>query len=440
MCEDPFTGTVRRFLSKNSKLSAEDSRPVIVALSGGADSVALLSVLTALGYRCIAAHCNYHLRGKESDRDEAHAEKIAGILGAQFVRKDFNVEEFRKNNNGISIETACRELRYSWFLQLSVEFDAQGIAVGHNSDDNCETLLFNLFRGTGLKGLRGILPVNDNNIIRPLLQISRSEIEAYLNRTGYDYIVDSTNLKNDYSRNKIRNAVLPSIDKVFPNGRNGILKTIDIVRNQERFYQNCISELKKKYTDSDGRIRLLDLVASEKFPELLLFEWERDWGLTYTQAENIICAADKTGVSFYSDSCSWTIHHGLLVKTYRHTDLSTKIEDLFEISSILNDGSPICCDRNSAFFDKSVLIGEKLSVRYARPGDRISPFGMRGKKKVNDLMAEKNVPSILKSRIPLLVKGEEILWIPGVRASSGYKITDRTYEIIAFRWKKPLKF
>lgn len=440
MCEDPFISDVRRFLSESSELSTSDPRPVVVALSGGADSVALLSVLTVLGYRCIAAHCNYHLRGNESDRDEAHAEKIAGTLGAQFVRKDFNVDEFRIRNNGNSIETACRDLRYSWFYQLSSDFDAQGIAVGHNSDDNCETLLFNLFRGTGIKGLRAILPVNDSNIVRPLLLMSRHEIEAYLQRAGYDFIIDSTNLENEYSRNKIRNAVLPTIDKYFPNGRKGILKTIDIVRKQENFYQHCISELKKKYVDLNGRILLRNLVFSEKNPELLLFEWERDSGLTYTQAENIIASVDKTGVCFYSEKFSWNIHHGLLIKIANDTQLPINIEEIFKISTIQNGGSTVCCDHNSALFDKSVLTGENLSVRYARPGDRISPFGMTGKKKVLDLMSEKDVPSILKHRVPLLVKGEEILWIPGVRTSSRYKVTDKTSEIICFRWKNPLKF
>lgn len=440
MNNDPFVTAVGEFAELYCGMSVSDHTPVIVALSGGADSVALLAVLVDLGYNCVAAHCNYHLRGTESDRDAEHAKKIANILGATFIMKDFDVEAFCASSKESSVENACRILRYQWFDELMSNYGAGKIAVGHNSDDNCETLLFNLIRGTGLKGLHGILPVNDNNIVRPLLSQSRKEIEEYLNRRGLGFVTDSSNLENKFSRNRIRNIILRDIDSCFPNGRKGIIKTIENIRVQESLYKQCLAEKQNLYSDNESAINLSALVRGEKYPAMLLFEWENARGMTYTQAENIIKSHTNTGSHFYSDRFVWTINKGQLIRSDLKSENSSEFESVFEITVHPVAEFKITNNPNEAYFDISVLKNGTLDLRYILPGDRIYPFGMKGKKKVSDLMAEYGVPLALKSRIPLLVKDNDILWIPGVRASSLYPVTSDSIQFISVTWKNPFKF
>ena len=197
--------TIRLYIEKYRLLS--EDRPVLVGLSGGADSVALLGVLVRLGYPCIALHCNFHLRGEESDRDEAFACEFAESLEVPFHKIDFDTISYAGEKH-LSIEMAARELRYAWFEEMRERLGGQAIAVAHHRDDNVETVLMNLIRGTGIRGMSGIRPRN-GFIVRPLLCVSREDILAWLADQGYAYMVDSTNLSDAYTRNFIRLNVLP---------------------------------------------------------------------------------------------------------------------------------------------------------------------------------------------------------------------------------------
>jgi len=181
--------TIRSFIKKESLLSSET--PVIVGVSGGLDSMALLDILTLLGYRCVAAHCNFHLRGEESDRDEAFVKRWCKSVDVPFVSIDFDTRLYASDKK-ISIEMAARELRYNWFEMLRVQYHAETIAVAHHRDDSVETVLLNLIRGTGIRGLTGISPKN-NRVVRPLLCLSRQEISQYMAKRGIPYVTDSTN-------------------------------------------------------------------------------------------------------------------------------------------------------------------------------------------------------------------------------------------------------
>ena len=198
---------------------------VIIALSGGADSVALLCLLQTLGYNCEAAHCNFHLRGKESDRDEAFVCQLCAKRQVPLHIVHFNTVRTAEERH-ISIEMAARELRYEWFEEIRRKSGANVIAVAHHRDDSVETLLLNLIRGTGINGLRGIRPKN-GHIVRPLLCLDRKEIINYLNRTGQDYVTDSTNLQDEYTRNKIRLNLLPMMQEINPSVKESILNTAE---------------------------------------------------------------------------------------------------------------------------------------------------------------------------------------------------------------------
>lgn len=438
MPTDTFVASIKGFISKTGLPLPHTDKPMIIALSGGADSVALLSVMTALGYKCIAAHCNYHLRGEESDRDEIHARNIAEQLNVPILVKHFDVSGYRSATNESSIEVACRDLRYLWFEELRQKHDALGISVGHNSDDNCETAIFNLLRGSGISGLRGMLAENERYVIRPMLTVSRTDIEQYLNRMRLTYIVDSSNLTNDYSRNKIRNQIIPEIKRYFPDARNGILRTISNIQDQEKLYRQLLEDKKKLYTTgAPASIDLKKLIESEPSASLMIYEWFKSDGLSRTQAENIISAADSTGATFSSADHIWTIDRGTLINIDNHIPSATELHDLYDIEEY--DISKFHPGRTPdiAYFDASKIKITDLSVRYPQTGDRIKPFGMKGSKLVSDILAEARVPAALKGRVPLLISGEEILWISGIRASSMYKVTDKTTSFLTIRYKKP---
>ena len=236
------------------------ARKIIVALSGGADSVALLTALSALrrpdgnNLEIFAAHCNFHLRGDESMRDQRFVTLLCSHLNIPLIIQDFDVEAYRRRHPGTSVEMACRDLRYDWFRSLKAELKADRIATGHNADDNIETLFLNLLRGSGTTGLRGMLPDNGTNL-RPLLSIHRSEIESYLSESCHSdssvaadsphsgrFIVDSTNLSSDYRRNFLRNEVLPMLRERWPGMNKSLDRSLRLLKAENDIIEKAVAD------------------------------------------------------------------------------------------------------------------------------------------------------------------------------------------------------
>lgn len=222
----------------NRELRARNINKVVVGVSGGADSTALLLALAASGVQVVAVHCNFHLRGEESMRDQRHVEQLCPRLGVELRVVDFDVAGYCASHPGVSVEMACRDLRYDFFREMVAEVGADRIAVAHNADDNVETLLLNLFRGSGVTGLRGMLP-DTGEIVRPLLSVSRGDIEEYLSERREEFVVDSSNLESDYRRNYIRNELLPAIEGRWPGVRKAIGSTIVNLQSEERVLNWC---------------------------------------------------------------------------------------------------------------------------------------------------------------------------------------------------------
>ncbi len=420
---------VEEYIAANALLS-DRSLPVIVTLSGGADSVAMLSVLTTLGYRCVAAHCNFHLRGDESDRDERHACDVARRFGAEFVVTHFDVERFRIDSpRPVSIEMACRELRYRWFESLRVTHRAQAIAVAHNANDNIETLFLNLLRGCGISGLRGMQPVNDRHVVRPMLCCYREEIEQYLEDRHIGYITDSSNLENDYKRNCLRNEVLPVIRRFFPTADRNISASISHLADNEQLYRHMLNEKSLRYIDATGAVDLNRLCGKEPYPEMLLYEWLSPKGLSKSDVIDIVSRRGISGNrygSYYTD-------HGWLRPVTNKTDRQIALNDIFEITAHpISDFSP---ERNPdiAYFDNSVMATD-LHIRFWQPGDRIAPYGMKGSKKLSDLFSDAKLSLEEKARIPLLMSGDTILWVAGIRASRHFPVTADSKGFISVRY------
>ena len=276
---------VCEYIKKHKLLEANEL--YLVALSGGADSVALLLLLKEGGFNVHAAHCNFHLRGAESDRDEAFCVELCQQLGVELHRAHFDTREYAELHK-VSIEMAARELRYKWFDQLRQDMGAAGICVAHHRDDSVETVLLNLVRGTGLRGLTGIQPRN-GFILRPFLCVSRAEIEAFLSGRGQKYVTDSTNLEADVLRNKVRLQVLPLLCELNPAVSENIQRTAENLVEA----QKILDAILDNYKDSN----ILELRELEKYgsSEYVVFEWLKNYGFNGSQVHQIL-DADSGGI------------------------------------------------------------------------------------------------------------------------------------------------
>ena len=267
---------------------------VIVTCSGGADSIFLLHILNKLGFECVVAHCNFHLRGEESDRDENFVREFCKKKGLTLLVEHFDTKQFAAENK-LSIEMAARELRYNWFEKIRAEYNAGAIAVAHHSDDSIETILLNLLRGTGLKGICGIRPRN-GFIVRPLLCVNRKEIEDYLTENGIGYITDSTNLENEYTRNKIRNIVMPILREINPQIDSVMLSNAENFAAAETIYKGVIEKGKSSAVTITDDSYIVDLKVVNKFSEpfTLLYECLKDFSFHPATIKTMLTAEGNT--------------------------------------------------------------------------------------------------------------------------------------------------
>lgn len=408
--------------------------PVIVAVSGGADSVALLCALHRLGYICVAAHCNFHLRGEESNRDMRFVEGLCAHLGIDLYMKDFDVES-RCAQTGESVEMACRELRYRWFDTLLDRLRAQAIAVAHHREDNIETFFLNLMRGSSLTGLTGMRRRN-SHVVRPMLAITRSEIEDYLAQNGIGYVTDSTNCENVYARNRLRNVVLPTLLAEFPGAADGILASIRFLTDNRTLYESLIAEKTEIYV-SDGTIHLAELIRDQACPRQLLFEIVRGWGFNMSQVDDILASADKSGLKFSAKSTTLELDRGHLhiisrtaftpdeIEVNLRRDILTPV-NIAVTDHAVTDFRP---ERNTrvAYFDISVLDGApRFALRRWRRGDRITPFGMRGSRLLSDIFSDAKFSAADKRKVWVLTRDGEIIWVVGVRPTDRFAVTPDT--------------
>ena len=438
--EMQFTDKVKEFIGSNALL--EDGAHVIVGLSGGADSTALLKVLLALGYRCTAVHCNFHLRGPESDRDEKFATDLCNELGVKLIIRSYNTAEYAKKN-GISIEMAARELRYADFEYTMRECKASAICIAHHRDDSVETVLLNLIRGTGIKGLTGIKPQN-GNIIRPLLCVSRDEIEEWLNATGQTYVTDSTNLEADYTRNKIRLQLLPLMRSINPDVDNAINDTAKHLEQSYRIYQKGIEQARRRTTtffDEDSfRIEIPRLLKTPSV-QAVLFEALSPLGFNSTQIEAIAASAEnpQPGKRFLAPKHELLIGNDVIfVHRIARADLQPIILGVEPGISIplpeggtitistAPAGTPISKDPNTATFDASLLREGSIIIRRWSHGDWFIPFGMKGRKLISDYLTDSKVTLIERYAQLVATFNEDIIWVLGRRTDNRYRVTPGT--------------
>jgi tRNA(Ile)-lysidine synthase len=419
---------------------------LLVAVSGGVDSVALCRFCHLSGLEFAIAHCNFQLRGEDSERDERFVESLANQLQVFFFAVRFNTKKYAQENK-VSTQVAARELRYNWFEQIRKENKYDYILTAHHADDNVETVLMSFFRGTGIRGLTGIKSKN-GKIRRPLLFARRSELENFIEENEFSFVQDESNLHDDYTRNYFRNTVLPMIGKIFPEASENILSNIERMKEVSLLYRQAIEQHRKKMMAPKGNEWFVPVLLLQKSDAVatILFEMVREYGFTSGQVSDIINLLDSESGKYIVSST-----HRIL-KNRKHLIISPLKES--ENTSVIMEGfgeyvfangtvffkeladvpSQISTDDAVAMLDaKSIVF--PLILRPWKTGDYFYPLGMPKKKKVSRFLIDKKLSLIEKEKVWVVEMNKKLIWIAGYRIDDRFKITSRTKKVIRFEFR-----
>ena len=428
---------VKAYIETNRLLTCD--KPVIIGFSGGGDSVSLLFILNRLGYKCIAAHVNFHLRGDESDRDETFCRNFTDSYGIAFEKTDFDTTRYAAANH-ISIEMAARDLRYAWFESLRIKYDAQAIAVAHHADDSIETLLINLIRGTGIRGLRGIRPKN-GYIVRPMLCVDAEEIKLFLHEQALAFITDSSNFSEVYTRNLIRLRLLPLLESINPAIRKALLKTAENLSDAEAVYSDALLksiDLLTRHQGVDGIQMSIQALLEQPAPKTILYEWLKPYGFTSVVCKNIFRAlhGGASGKIFKATSYQLLKDRDALI-LYAPENEEDEIYAIYD-SETDRRSLPIDLSFKKIPVDETFVINTSpatatfdygklhfpLTLRKWQPGDWFIPFGMKGRQKLSDYFSDHKFSLQKKQKTWLLCNNQDIIWIIGHRTDNRFR-TDK---------------
>lgn len=424
------------------RLFSKDDR-ILLALSGGVDSVVLAELLLELGYTFSAAHCNFHLRGEESNRDAEFVIKWAERKKVKLFVQDFDTYAYMQEK-GISLEMAARELRYSWFENLMQENQIDYLLTAHHADDSAETFFINLLRGTGIAGLHGILPKN-GNIIRPLLFATRKSILDYAELKNIQFVEDSTNSETKFLRNKIRHRVIPMLKEISPDFDSIIRKNIERLRDTETVFRNTVENVKDEIIIRENeniKISIAELQSLNPMG-IYLYEILSDYGFNESVVNNVSMVLNaESGKRFYSKThCLLKDREYLLIYPIEKEETETEYSIDAEITSIiepfkakievLKDLNFISVPKkaNVAMLDMD-LLNFPLELRHWKQGDSFVPFGMRKKKKLSDFFTSNKYSLLDKERQWLLCSGDEIVWVVGKRIDDRFKVSNSTKSVM----------
>ena len=441
-----FLRKIEQFIEQKELMN--NSQLYLVALSGGADSVALLLALKKLGYNIEAAHCNFHLRGEESDRDEDFCKNLCRELDIKLHLAHFDTQA-NASLHGISIEMAARNLRYNYFEALLKDINASAVCVAHHKDDSAETLLLNLIRGTGIEGLTGIKSKN-NRIVRPFLCVRRNEIINYLEQQNQSFVTDSSNLVNDVQRNKIRLDVMPLLQTINPLVVEHLNQTGEYIEEATSILNTALEQMQNRVVllKTEGQTIVdIERLEKEQSSSYLLWYILKNYGFNAAQIKQISCGL-KTSVGRVWESATHalTINNNKIIveplftcdtKEYRlieeglyHLNSKLSIEIKKEPYSIDNGFSK---DSKDIWIDADKVVFP-LSVRLIKEGDRMIPLGMKGSKLISDMLTDIKVSYFDRQRqYVLLNNDQQIIWLLGRRIDDRYKITSSTKTVLKIK-------
>jgi tRNA(Ile)-lysidine synthase len=475
----------QQYIKANHLFTAKDK--LLIAVSGGMDSVVLCELCKQSGYDFEIAHCNFQLRGEESNRDETFVKELGEKYAVKTYVKTFDTAAIAKEQKK-GIEETARDLRYGWFreiitndegrrtkeggqtkdegqmtnderstnnLQLST-FNFQPptntrqlLLTAHHADDNIETVMMNFFRGTGIRGLRGILP-KQGNVIRPLLFAGRQEIEAFAQQNNLAFVTDSTNAQSDYTRNYFRNELIPSIEKAFPETKQNILQSIKRFADVEQIYNESIEAAKKDLLEKKGNeihIPVLKL-AKAKPLQTIIFEIIKDYGFTAAQvpeAEKLL----NSDSGKYILSATHRIlrnRNWLIISSLQEPDVNYYlIEDFEKQQAVSFTGGSITAEKTAEkniTADSNIALADAdklkfpLLLRRWKQGDYFYPLGMQKKKKLSRFFGDQKLSLLQKENVWIIESDKKIIWIVGMRIDDRFKITDASKHVLKLTYRE----
>lgn len=434
---------IAKFIEKETLFQADDK--LLVAVSGGIDSMVLLDILQKLNYKLGVAHVNFRLRGEDADQDEILVKNYSlsqGISYHSYVLSDEELDDLKKGN----LQDEARKKRYKWFYDLLSEHQYQFICTAHHANDQAETFLFRSFRGSGLHGLTGIAAKN-NQIRRPLLNTYKSDIVRYATENQINFRQDISNIASDYDRNYIRNHIIPDILRRFPNALHGMNHSLDLLKDQSALLDHLIAQEASKWrVETEFGIKLgpIDDLYSLPGHRSLLFKLIQPLGFNRSILNDMIQEAPRTGSVFYSPTHRAVINRDYIdiAKLDNPDAVDINIMDTGSYSLPQNgilkitrlDDCSLTHDSLTEYVDAD-KISFPLNVRTYRDGDRFYPLGMSGKsKKLSDYFADNKFGLFQKEKTLLLTTHDQIIWIIGMRLDERFKVGEKTRSYLQLRF------
>lgn len=411
---------------------------LLIAISGGLDSVVLTHLFNKLNLKISLAHCNFNLRGNESNTDEAFVLELAKTLDLQVFTQGFETEIYAETNK-LSIQMAARELRYNWFNVLAAKHEFDYILTAHHADDNLETILINLSRGTGLDGLTGI-PETNSNIVRPLLKFTREVLENFAKAENIKWREDSSNTSTKYLRNKLRHDVIPVLKEINPQLLQNINNTVKNLNDTADIVEESVDAvLKRAINKIDENEIIYNISAFIKLnnPKAYLYEVFKNYGFTaWNDVEHLLKA--QTGKQLFSNTHRLLKDRDTLILTKRILDIKQDKISITTLNKVeTNQGTLVFNEvetfsktlKNEIFIDAKTL-NFPLIVRHWEKGDYFCPSGMKGKKKLSKFFKDEKLSLHDKEKCLLLCTNKDIVWVINHRADERFKVTNKTNKIL----------
>lgn len=431
----------------------DQSKPVLVAVSGGADSVALLHRLLRSGYRCTVAHCNFHLRGEESDRDEAFVRDLCRRLDVELLVAHFDTKAHAAANHQ-SIEMAARELRYEWFAKILDQRGIQAVAVAHHADDAAETTLLNMTRGTGLRGLTGMKP-KVGRVVRPMLNFSRADIENYCRANKLDYVDDSSNASDDYARNKIRHHVIPALKGINPSFLATMRANADHLQGVYEIFLSQVADFVRTHvrTAPGGDIHIdADALRAQAASEPFLYEILTPKGFSPRQVADIARRVDErqSGKVFLAADNRVVVDRASVILTPEPDQKAATLVAVFGktggealaplhvVVSVFDVGEGFAPSRDPMVQHlDAASLAFPLTLRRWRKGDTFRPLGMRGEKKLSDFFVDRKMSLPQKEQAAVIVSADgRVASVVAMRIDDRCKVGPHTRRVVEVRLVK----
>jgi tRNA(Ile)-lysidine synthase len=440
-----FSQRFIEFINKENLFSPKDH--LLLAVSGGVDSAALCELCHQAGYDFTIAHCNFKLRGEESERDKNFVQQLATNYKVPFLLKEFDTEKY-SNTKKISIQEAARELRYSWFTELINKNEAKYVLTAHHMDDNIETMMMHFFRGTGIYGLRGMLP-KQNHLIRPLLFARKEELTNFAQHHNLNWVEDSSNAQNKYTRNYFRNQLLPQVQQVFPRVEQNLIHNLNRFAEVETLYKQALDRHKKKLLEQKGDEVHIPVLKLKKAVPLhtIVYEIIKDVGFSPQQTSEVINLLDSESGKYIQSAShrilknrNWLII-SLLQSEQSQNLLIENAADMIDfekgrlrLQTLPADKCEISNNQFTACLD-SKEIRFPLLLRKWKRGDYFYPLGMPKKKKLSRFFIDQKLSLADKEKAWVLEMNKKIIWVVGMRIDDRFKITSSTKEVLKIELK-----